>query len=94
MRIRHTLTGAALGAVIALGTLAAPAQAAPMQAKPSESVATSAETPSSIQAYEYYGSYFSSTACNAAGRNSGYSRWYCAYSNLSGFYELFVDYRS
>ncbi|GGV43230.1 hypothetical protein ACIRPR_30075 [Streptomyces griseoflavus] len=94
MRTRHALTGAALGAVMALGVLGAPAQAAPIQAKPSASAAVSINTPSTSQAYEYYGSYRWQFECNFAGNQSGYSRWYCAYSNYSGFYELFVDYRS
>ncbi|GHE98787.1 hypothetical protein [Streptomyces fumanus] len=94
MRTRHALAGAALGAVMALGVLAAPAQAAPIQAGPSASAAVSVNTPPTTQVWGHYGSYLNQFECNIAGSLSGYSRWYCVYSDYSDLWELYVDFNS
>ncbi|MBI0295614.1 hypothetical protein JBE04_14355 [Streptomyces sp. PRKS01-29] len=70
MRIRYALTCTALGAVLALGAMAAPAQAVP-----SEPVAQ-AKTPAGAQGYVVAGQYLTEYECGIA----GYSQplpWYC-----------------
>ncbi|MER6959541.1 hypothetical protein [Streptomyces sp. NPDC000618] len=94
MRFRRTLVTAVLGSTLTLGAAAVPAQAMPMQAQQAISATASTNAPSAVPAYEYYGQYAFSFECTFAAHASGYSRWYCAYSNFTGLWELFVDYRS
>ncbi|MEE4597770.1 hypothetical protein V2J94_38885 [Streptomyces sp. DSM 41524] len=75
MRIRYALTGTVLGAALALGAIAAPAQAAPAQPV-AQSGTVAADNAASIQGYVFAGQYITEYECGIA----GYSQplpWYC-----------------
>ena len=85
MRIRHALTGTALGAVLALGAIAAPAQAAqPQPAAQSVTTPTpaSADAPVYAQSWRYAGSYSTWYRCDLAGVNGGLP-YYCTRSGAA-----------
>ncbi|MGW4897599.1 hypothetical protein ACWEQL_35915 [Kitasatospora sp. NPDC004240] len=66
MRIRHTMAGLALGTALAVGTLAAPAQAAPAFAAASAAVGAPAKAPSAVTGWTVIATYPSLSSCESA----------------------------
>ncbi|MEU3527718.1 hypothetical protein AB0E62_28255 [Streptomyces sp. NPDC038707] len=87
MRVRNVLAGAALGSALALGGLAAPAQAAPA------SVGSSTTTAAPITALSIVnvGWYTTLARCEADGANSAYSWWDCRWNSTRKAWGLYVD---
>ncbi|MFD8869592.1 MULTISPECIES: hypothetical protein [unclassified Streptomyces] len=75
MRIRYALIGAALGAVLALGAIAVPAQAASSQSV-AQSASVSVDAPAGVQGYVYAGQYLTEYQCGLAGYGQPFP-WYC-----------------
>ncbi|MFE7429517.1 hypothetical protein ACF1BP_36745 [Streptomyces sp. NPDC014735] len=81
MRIRHALTGAALGAVLLTGGTAATAQAA---FTPSQATAT----------YTDIGTFKTENACKSFGRAGVYRDWFCKPSTTTTNWHLMVNLNS
>ncbi|MFG3019291.1 hypothetical protein ACGFZQ_12200 [Streptomyces sp. NPDC048254] len=96
MRIRHALTGAAMGAVLTLGTLATPAQAASLQGNSAVAHVNETRNFSDIPSPAVlYGRYATLSECISIGSNGEFHgrwlSWYC-YDNRPIDVQLWVQY--
>ncbi|MFF4382558.1 hypothetical protein [Kitasatospora sp. NPDC001547] len=88
MRTRLALTGATVAAALLIGgTAATAAQAVPASARTSTASPVVAGTLSYIDA----GTYRTKSACEADGRASVYSDWYCKPSTTTTNWHLMVN---
>ncbi|WP_327358487.1 hypothetical protein [Streptomyces sp. NBC_01304] len=95
MRTRTWFAGLAVGAALFAGGPVAAAQAAPAPSQTGttstvsgEGAAASASVP---RTYTDVGTYRTKAACEADGRASVYSDWYCKRSSTTSNYHLWVN---
>ncbi|MEU6676321.1 hypothetical protein [Streptomyces sp. NPDC046925] len=94
MRTRTWFAGLAAGAALLAGGPIAAAQAAPAPSQTSTTSAVAANTAAVPRTYTDVGTYPTKKTCEADGRASVYSDWYCQKSSTTTNYHLWVNLNS